>query len=129
MTPNPQPLNAGTILKNIEGIAAKFARNRRERQRRRELVQEDFDVLRDAGFLLTGVPAEYGGIWEDVGLSTRPVCKILRTLAQGDPSVALVCSMHPTVLVFWLASPIVPPEFQQTWNQQRRQVFRTACEG
>src|SRR3954468_10807121 len=92
------PIDAVTILDNIKGISAQFAQERRERQRRRELVQADFDALRDAGFLLTGVPVECGGIWEDVGRSIRPVADMLRILAHGDPSVALVSSMHPTVL-------------------------------
>jgi alkylation response protein AidB-like acyl-CoA dehydrogenase len=74
-----------TILKNVKGVAEQFARARSERQRRRELDQSDFDALKNAGFLLTGVPVEHGGIWEDVGASTRPVCEILRTLAHGDP--------------------------------------------
>ena len=34
--------------------------------------------------------------------STRPIGEVLRTLAGGDPSVALVASMHPSVLGFWL---------------------------
>jgi alkylation response protein AidB-like acyl-CoA dehydrogenase len=128
MIAEPQLINTGKILTRIERIAAEFAKNRRERQRRRELVREDFDALRDAGFLLTGVPTEYGGIWEDVGRSTRPVCQILRTLAHGDSSVALVSSMH-SVLWFWLASPQAPGAFQQAWEAQRRWVFRTAREG
>jgi alkylation response protein AidB-like acyl-CoA dehydrogenase len=123
------PIDAVTILDNIRGISAQFAQERRERQRRRELVQADFDVLRDAGFLLTGVPVECGGIWEDVGRSIRPVADMLRILAHGDPSVALVSSMHPTVLAGWLACTQVSAPFQQAWDIQRRSVFQSACDG
>jgi alkylation response protein AidB-like acyl-CoA dehydrogenase len=82
--------DAQIILKNIEEISADFASERAERQRRRELVKADFDRLREAGFLMVGVPAEFGGIWENDTVSTRVVCEILRTLAHGDSSIALV---------------------------------------
>lgn len=118
-----------TVLANVEPIAARFARERSERQRRRELGRADFDALREAGFLLTGVPVEYGGVWQGVGRSTRPICEILRTLAHGDSSVALVSSMHPSVLSFWMASRNAPAPFQEPWEVQRRLVFQSACDG
>ncbi len=37
------------VLERLKPIAARFAEERGERQRRRELVQADFDELRDAG--------------------------------------------------------------------------------
>ena len=98
-----------TILKNVGEVSSRFSMQRNERQRRTALVEADFAELRDAGFLLTGVPVEQGGVWESLHRSARPVCEILRTLAHGDSSVALVCAMHPTVLSFWLASPTAPP--------------------
>lgn len=97
-----------TILKNVGEVSSRFSMQRNERQRRTALVEADFAELRDAGFLLTGVPVEQGGVWESLHRSARPVCEILRILAHGDPSVALVCAMHPTVLAFWLASPTAP---------------------
>src|SRR5262249_58255782 len=117
------------ILRDVQGVASGFAADRRLRQRRRELVSEDFALLRDAGFLLTGVPVDQGGMWEDVQHSTRPVCDILRALARGDSSVALVSAMHPAVLCFWLASPKAVPQFQSAWDTQRRQLFESAREG
>src|ERR1044071_10151380 len=93
---------ATKILDGVKGIADQFVRDRRERQRRRELVQADFDALRDVGYLLLGAPVEMGGIWEGTGRTTRPACEILRTLARGDSSVALVSSLHPAVTPFWL---------------------------
>jgi hypothetical protein len=53
-----------TILENIKEVSARFAQERSERQRRRELVRADFDLIRDAGFLLTCVPTQYGGAYE-----------------------------------------------------------------
>ena len=99
------------------------------RQQRRALDAADFAQLREAGFPLTGVPVDQGGIWQSVQQSTRPLCELLRTLAHGDSSVALVCAMHPTVLVFWLANTQVTAPFQSAWEAQRRRMFQTVCEG
>ena len=45
-------MDAGTVYDKLRAISADFARERRERQQRRELVAADFARLRDAGFLL-----------------------------------------------------------------------------
>ena len=122
-------MDTRTILENVREVSARFATERRERQQRRELVAADFAQLREAGFLLTGVPVDQGGIWQSVQQSTRPLCELLRTLAHGDSSVALVCAMHPTVLSFWLTKSQVPEPFQTAWEAQRRHIFQTVCEG
>ena len=54
---------------------------------------------------------------------------MLRILAHGDSSVALVCAMHPVVLNFWMATAQAPPPFDQAWEEQRRLIFRRVCEG
>ena len=122
-------MNSTQVLEQVGELSTAFARDRRARQLRRELAPADFDQLRDAGFLLTGVPAELGGIWESPDRSTRPVCDILRSLAHGDPSVALVSAMHPAVLSFWLATPQAPAPFTQAWAAQRREVCEWARDG
>jgi alkylation response protein AidB-like acyl-CoA dehydrogenase len=122
-------MDAGTVQKNLQAISTDFAAARRERQQRRELVAADFARLRDAGFLLTGVPVDNGGIWESVGASARPICEMLRVIAQGDSSVALVCAMHPAVLNFWMATKEAPAPFHKAWEEQRRSIFRNVCEG
>ena len=122
-------MTADMIVRNVREVASDFAADRRQRQQRRALVGDDFARLREAGFLLTGVPVDQGGMWEDVQHSTRSVCDILRTLAHGDSSVALVCAMHPAVLSIWLASPKAPAPFQPAWDAQRRHIFETARDG
>ena len=52
---------------------------------------------------------EMGGVWQSGARSTRPTGAIFRTLARVDPSVALVATMHPTVLALWLEEPVEPP--------------------
>jgi hypothetical protein len=116
------PMDVQTVRKNVGEISARFAQERRARQRWRELLQADFDHLREAGFLRTVVPVDQGVLWENVERSTRPICELLRTLAHGDSSVALVASMHPAVLVSvgWLTLPTAPLPFQERWEAQRR---------
>ena len=48
-----------SILSNIREIACDFASQRAERQRRRELMKEDFDKLRESGYLMVAVPSEF----------------------------------------------------------------------
>lgn len=110
----------------IDQIADAWAEQRAERQGRDSLDPSDFDRLAEAGFLLVGVPTEQGGLFESLPASTRLLCDVLRRLAAADPSVALVASMHPAVLGFWLASPDEPDE---QWQAQRRWVAEQAREG
>jgi alkylation response protein AidB-like acyl-CoA dehydrogenase len=123
------PLDSLTVLNRVAAVADRFAKDRPARQMRRQLVKEDFESLAEAGFLLTGVPADMGGLWSDIERSTRPIAEILRTLAQGDPSVALVCCMHPAVISFWLTQPVAPAPYTGAWEAQRRFVAQTALDG
>ena len=122
-------MEAREVQERVAAVAADFARDRPARQLRRNLEQDDFRRLADAGFLLTGVPAEMGGLWTDTQTSTRPLCEILRTLATGDPSVALVSSMHPAVLSFWLCPAEIPAPFVEAWTHQKRIVAQAALDG
>jgi alkylation response protein AidB-like acyl-CoA dehydrogenase len=122
-------MEASEVCENIRALSIQFAAERRARQRRCELAASDFARLRDAGFLLTGVPVDHGGIWQGVAKSARPICEMLRILAHGDSSVVLVCAMHPAVLNFWMATAQAPPPFDKVWEEQRRSIFRKAAEG
>jgi alkylation response protein AidB-like acyl-CoA dehydrogenase len=122
-------VDTATILDRVRGVADDFARDRAARQQRRQLDRADFDRLADAGYLLIGVPVELGGTWDGVARAARPVCELLRALAHGDSSVALVSSMHPAVLSFWLATPQAPEPFAQAWERQRTEVSTWAREG
>jgi alkylation response protein AidB-like acyl-CoA dehydrogenase len=121
--------DAAVVLESVKRIAREFANQRRHRQLRRELDPKDFASLSEAGFLLTGVPVEQGGLWFDLARSTRPIAEILRALARGDSSVALVSAMHPAVLSFWLSTPGVPSPHRDAWLAQRAQVAEYALAG
>jgi alkylation response protein AidB-like acyl-CoA dehydrogenase len=125
--PDPPPWRQ--LQEQVRAIAADFAASRPERQRRRTLDPADFERLRQAGFPLIGVPAELGGLWAGRQRSIRPICELLRTLAQGDPSVALVAAMHVPVLGTWLCIAEAPASFDAAWQVQRRQVFQTVLDG
>lgn len=122
-------MDSQTVRENVQTIADQFAEARTERQRRRELDTADFEQLKTAGFHLTGVLAEHGGLWESVQKSSRTICELLRVLAHGDSSVALVAAMHPTVLAFWLATPEVAAPYEAAWAEQRDYCSKTALEG
>lgn len=96
---------------------------------RKHLEQADFDALREAGYLATGLPVDEGGMFENPYTSTAPICEMLRTIAQGDPSVALVAAMHPTVLIPWLIKDKVPEPHAQAWADQRATLFDGVKEG
>jgi alkylation response protein AidB-like acyl-CoA dehydrogenase len=113
-------------MKTPADIAASWAEQRGERQTRRHLDPADFAALADAGFLDAAVPEANGGTWESVEASTRGIAEALRVLATGDPSVALVSSMHPAVLSYWLATD---DPSQSKWREQRHAVVETAHSG
>src|SRR5205823_3586840 len=58
--------------------------------RENRFFQEDFDELRQAGYLLLAVPREFGGH----GLSLADVCQEQRRLAYRAPATALATNMH-----------------------------------
>ncbi len=129
------PVNRPPTWDALEGavaqVAASFAEDRHDRQRRRSLERTDFERLAEAGFLLTAVPVEHGGLFETGERSVRRVAGLLRTLGAGDASVALVASMHATVpfVCGWLAGGHPPSELADAWEEQRRFVSDTALQG
>jgi alkylation response protein AidB-like acyl-CoA dehydrogenase len=112
----------------IQTISDGFAADRPARQRRRELDPADVERLRAAGFPLTAVPVEMGGIWDSLAGSARPIAQVLRTLAHGDSSLALVSAMHPSILSPWLASTSIA-DGDEDWQVQRNWIFQTVKDG
>ena len=107
-------------------LAAEWRTARADRQSRRHLDPADFDALRAAGFMRLVAPREHGGLWDSPEASTRHIAEMLRTLAGGDPAVALVAAMHPAVIAFWLLNPT--PDDPE-WQKQRHAVFASAVSG
>ncbi len=120
------PVAVAEFADAIDEVASSWRADRVQRQGRRHLDPADFDLLRDAGVLRLVVPVDAGGLWQSMTSSVRAICGIYRRLAAADPSVALVSSMHPAVLAFWIASP---DPSQVLWEEQREAVFASAAAG
>lgn len=118
-----------TVQAQVENVARDFAAQRPMRQLRRSLDPDDFKRLADAGFTAIGAPAAMGGLWVDMQTSVRPACDLVRTIARGDPSVALVAAMHPAVISFWLCMGEAPPQHRDAWAAQSRLISETALAG
>ena len=59
-------MDAAKVREGVTAIAESWAADRAARQQRRALDPADFTALRDAGFTLTGIAADAGGIWRDI---------------------------------------------------------------
>lgn len=118
-----------TILANIDSVAAGWADERDERFQRRHLERSDFDALADTGFLRLIVPESHGGLWRSLAETGPAVVDAVVRIARGDQSVALVASMHPSVLIYWAGSPEAPAPFAEAWADQRAEVFASALDG
>lgn len=115
-----------SLRADVQSIVDAWKAQRGERQARRHLDQADFDALRDAGLLRAVVPVEMGGLWQDMALSGRTVCDLIRLLATADPAVSLVSAMHPAVVGYWLCNP---DPSQPEWEDQRQAVLTSAAQG
>src|SRR4051812_17543187 len=62
--------------------------------RENRFALEDFNELRDAGYLKMPIPAELGGL----GMSLAEVCLEQRRLAMRAPATAVAVNMH----LYWM---------------------------
>lgn len=114
------------IIDALTDLAEVWREQRSERLARTALDGADFEAIKAAGFLRSMVPVDEGGCWIDAAASVRSMSAMLRTLGAVDPSVALVSSMHPAVLSFWMTAPATESE---RWAGQRAAVAATAAAG
>jgi alkylation response protein AidB-like acyl-CoA dehydrogenase len=123
-----QSLRIARILEQAPQLARAWAAERHNRQQRTQADPADYQRLQELGVPLMAVPVDCGGTWESLGQSARPICTLLRTLAQGDSSITLASAMHHLVLSSW-RSPTVPEPYTAAWVQQRQHVFQTVLDG
>lgn len=76
-----------------EDMLERFASRAVNYDRENRFFKEDFEELRAANYLLTAVPAEFGG----AGMTLAEVCREQRRLAYYAPATALGINMH----VYW----------------------------
>ncbi len=80
--------------------------------------QEDFDELRDAGYLLMAVPEDLGGR----GMSLAEVCREQRRLAYYAHATALALNMH----VYWTG---VAADLRRAGDDSLEWLLKAAAEG
>jgi alkylation response protein AidB-like acyl-CoA dehydrogenase len=73
-----------------EGLLARCGERASAYDRDNRFFTEDFEELRDAGYLLLAVPKEFGGL----GLSLAEVCQQQRRLAYHAAPTAIAVNMH-----------------------------------
>jgi alkylation response protein AidB-like acyl-CoA dehydrogenase len=83
--PSRPPLTEEMLLRFQERAARYDQENR--------FFTEDFEELRDSGYLLMAVPKELGGL----GMSLAEVCREQRRLGYHAPADALAVNMH----IYW----------------------------
>jgi acyl-CoA dehydrogenase len=71
-------------------LGAEFATRAAEHDRENTFVRENFDRMREAGYLKLAVPAELGGL----GATMRQVCWAQAELGRSCASTALAVNMH-----------------------------------
>ena len=71
-------------------MIARFGERAAIYDRENRFFSEDFEELRQAGYLLMPIPPEFGGL----GMSLAEVCQEQRRLAYRAPATALTTNMH-----------------------------------
>jgi len=117
------------VLAAIEALAERWAGQREERLQRTRLDAADFAALAETGFLRLVVPEADGGFWRSLNETGPVIIDAIYRLARGDHSVALVASMHPTVVALWTAAPPAPAEITDAFDAQCSAVFQSALDG
>jgi alkylation response protein AidB-like acyl-CoA dehydrogenase len=97
MSPSPRPQSTDTLTATpaaetplTDDMLARFARRAPQYDRDNVFFSEDFDELRQAGYLRLAVPAELGG----GGRSLAAVSEQQRRLGYHAPATALAINMH-----------------------------------
>src|SRR5882757_3714025 len=89
-TSSPPPVKS--VL--TEEMLARFASRADSYDRENRFIDEDFEELRAAKYLLLPLPSEFGG----AGLTLAQVCRQQRQLAYYAPATALAVNMH----LYWI---------------------------
>lgn len=91
MTTQTAPRTASDIL--TDDMLARFGERAPTYDRENRFFDEDFEELRNSGYLTCAVPVDLGG----GGLSLADVCRLQRRLAYRAPATALAVNMH----IYW----------------------------
>ncbi|RZQ65335.1 acyl-CoA dehydrogenase family protein [Amycolatopsis suaedae] len=100
-------------------LADRFAERAEQHDRDNTFPHENYDDLREAGFLKLSVPAELGG----GGAELPDLLPVLERLAMGDGATALAFTMHLSPLGQW------GNVWRQTRNPRLESLLRRATDG
>jgi alkylation response protein AidB-like acyl-CoA dehydrogenase len=90
----PQTERQAELMATADRLAAGFAAGAEQHDRENSFPFENFEALREAGFLALTVPEEYGGR----GIDPLELALVNERLARGDGSTALATNMHLSLL-------------------------------
>jgi alkylation response protein AidB-like acyl-CoA dehydrogenase len=88
LTDARRTIDAESIL--TDAMLARFDARVAQYDRENRFFDEDFEELRDSGYLLAAVPVEMGG----AGLDLAQVGKLQQRLAYHAPATAIAINMH-----------------------------------
>ncbi|MFI6032310.1 acyl-CoA dehydrogenase family protein [Amycolatopsis magusensis] len=100
-------------------LADRFAERAQLHDRENTFPHENYEDLREAGFLQLSVPAELGG----EGAELADILPVLERLAMGDGATALAFTMHLSPLGQWGSV------WRRTGNPRLEALLRQASEG
>jgi alkylation response protein AidB-like acyl-CoA dehydrogenase len=83
ITQNPSDVLTDEMLARFDERAPRYDRDN-------TFFTEDFEELRDSGFFLASVPAEFGGL----GLNLAEINRLQRRIAYAAPATAVAVNMH-----------------------------------
>jgi len=116
MTPATVSPLADTLL--TDDLLARFAERAPRYDRENTFFTEDFDELRDAGYLTLAVPTELGGR----GLSLADVMRQQRRLGAHAAATALAINMH----VYWTG---VAADLYRAGDRSMKWILEEAARG
>jgi alkylation response protein AidB-like acyl-CoA dehydrogenase len=105
----------------------RFAPRADKYDREAAFPHDDFNDLRDSGFLALCVPARYGGL----GAGFETYCLVAEQIARGNASTALLYNMHCTTMLMMgeVADQLpLPAEARASHEQRRARLFREVVE-
>ena len=94
-TDTPTPTDTGTTLLT-DDMLRRFDERAPQYDRENRFFAEDFDELRESGYLSASLPTDLGG----AGLSLSEVNRLQRRLAYHAPATAVAVNMH----LYWVGA-------------------------
>ena len=123
--PSSAPILASSLLPNrpsgpvlTDEMLQRFQQRAPGYDQENRFFTEDFEELKEAGYLLMAVPREMGGL----GMSMTEVCKEQRRLGYYAPADALAVNMH----LYWTG---IAADLHRAGDHSLDWLLRAAADG